>query len=280
MNQPDASLERTLKNGRERSFPTYQDLANYLIGRGAIVDEDELLSEAREKLPAIFFQWVRSGQLACHFAVNLAEIAVEDPSDLCWLPLVMTPPIDEEMVCEVQDFLEEVHRDAEAVLLVFTNVNTPDDIVRLVNSLCEHPSWSWTERECENHEDPAFFPLGLEWSLPDSELRNWVLGFTPYQGTPFTRYIKGAPFSVLAMRTLDISSNAFFPVKEEEKAVHLASMPLRLRCPVHRSKEKFDQITAKNKKSLLSGSLTWCARARVTFCLPNRCRSHLIGNDA
>lgn len=128
------------------------------------------------------------------------------------------------------------------------------------------PSWSWVEINCQDCRSRDARAIGLRWSLPDSSLENWVLGFAPYALAPVTRRVVEAPFSVLALRTLDHPSNSFFPVRED-LAVHLANMPLHLPCPVHAYTRKFDERTQRTSQQLLNGEMEDAARARVTLPL-------------
>lgn len=269
----EKSLIRELSDGSTDRFPTFDDLAQWLVDKGEINSVEDLLGPDQDKLAAIFFQWIRRGQLSCLFAAKLAKDAIEAecPEDLCWHSRVAGPPLDSALVSEVQTFLTTEGREAEAVQLIFQDVTTPEDVVELVNVLCTHPSWSWKEVECE---EESHFGVGLRWRLPESNLENWVLGFTPYEGTPFTRLVSGAPFSALAMRTLPRSSNSFFPI-DEEGAVHLANMPLRIGCPVHVQKAKFDERTHDRREELLDGEMETLAKAKVTFALPFSVRSQL-----
>lgn len=274
MSTPARSFTWELGDGRRRTFPTYDDLAAHLADTDVVGSPEDLLSEDRDKLAAIFFEWMKYGQLGCQFAVNLASGA-EGPDEVCWLSRVATPPFDRELAGQIDRFLRNEGDQAEAVALIFKGATEPEHIVKIVNSLCQLPSWSWVEIDCPGCEQQSAFALGLRWRLPESRLENWVLGFAPYELSPVTRRLVDAPFSVLAMRTLDASSNAFFPIRADG-AVHLANMPLHLPCPVHVFSDKFDENTSEVKEHLLTeGELEGAARARVTLPLPEQVREDL-----
>lgn len=260
-------------DGREREFPTYDNLAEHLVAQGAVDAPGDLLEEDRDKLAHIFFEWMAMGQLACKFAIKLASTA-ENPHDICWISQVATPPFDVELAEEIEHFLQNEGRDAEAVALIFQGATEPEDIVALTNVLCQLPSWNWVEIDWDEGVGRSSLSLGLRWRLPDSRLENWVLGFAPYPLTPVTRRVVDAPFSVLALRTLPHSSNSFFPIRAEG-AVHLANMPLPVPCPVHTYTDKFDDRTKTEKQQLLESGKTGAARARVTLPLPKRVRGQL-----
>ncbi|MEN3370775.1 MAG: hypothetical protein V7609_2918 [Verrucomicrobiota bacterium] len=172
----------------------------------------------------------------------------------------------------------------EGVYVIFPDINSSDDVVGLIQSLCATPKW----RCVEVVPDPPFSDgpllIGLRWFLPDDIHMNYVLGFANLEEMPHTRK---APYTVLVLRTGPpgrAPGVAFAKgvnpkpdqrdIEEPPIPVHLADMPA-LR-PTEEHVADLWAYTMKLKRKQLEGDAhARAAKAKVTFCLPGTARDPL-----
>ena len=253
------SLRWTGPGGEERSFPTFHDIASYLVATGEIARPEELSAERVDLLGDVFLQWAGSGQLGCLFAMRLART----PDQARWTSV--TPAVDDGLAQRLQPILEAAAGTAEALQIILPGVATAERVVEVINILCRHPSWYWEEIPSTQADASGCFLLGLRWSLPSEGARSWTLGFAPIDSMPFTRRFVGAPFSALVFRTITPPPDDKLP-----GVVHLAYMPT-LGAP-----ESYWAKTSKLKSELVGDAFPDAAKAKVTFSLPLAARALLV----
>ena len=149
------SLLRVLPDGTTRRFRTLDDLVNVFIEKGHIKSKQDLFENHPDLITDMFYEWVRSGQLACHYAVNLAS----EPRDYGWNANVMFGALAlDDLNHQISSILLE--DESEAVQFIFPDINSPQDVVRLINCLCHDPSWRCEEIPWEDGT-PEKLLLGL-----------------------------------------------------------------------------------------------------------------------
>lgn len=263
---PQIRLNRSLKvniEGKERVFPTLEDYVEQLIETDYIEAQEGIFQDS-DLVQEIFFSWVKHGQTSCRFARTLAH----DPATARWVPIVELDALNrDELAKFVNERLDQASGDNEAVQLIFPDLETIDDIVRLTNTLCVNDRWYWTESEMEDPPESTFL-LGLRWILPCGRCVNPVIGFAPARTMPLTRR---APFLSLGIRVSNVL-RAPEPRKIERNMVqvHLADMDSGL------PKERHDNVwtqTQVEKAKFIKPEMRGAAKARVTFCLPQEYRN-------
>lgn len=268
------ALSREPLDGTTRHFPTLDDLVNVLVEDGRIKNKQDLLQNHPDLISDIFFAWVSYGQLACQYAVKLAA----HPRDSGWISSVEFGALtDDGLNDRLSSFLLEKARESEAVQIIFPDIDSPQDVVRLINSLCHDPSWRCEEIPWDGG-NPEKLLLGLRWLLPGREYISWALGFAPFDSMPFTRR---APFTAIVMRVGGpgkceaIMGFDTRPETDGCKAVHLADVPTQL--PDDEMILKYLSLTQLQREGLLRGELCTAARAKVTFSIPLDLREQVNG---
>ena len=254
-------LRRTL-SGREKPFPTLDDMVEDLLLQGLIRDKEDLLTDRDELLSDVFFTWVNYGQLACQFAIHLSTIEQEAG----WRSAVLTGALDSERLHELLEGVIAKVAGAEALQVLFPDIRTPDDIVDLINRLCESPRWYWIE---PSHNTDVV-GVGLRWILPSDRSVNWVLGFAPLECMPFTRR---APFAALVMRLKDRQPDNKAVLELGRVPVHLAHMPDMLNSEKERA--LYMAASERKRREYLNGESELTAKAKVSFSLPATLRDDL-----
>jgi len=226
------------------------------------------LPSADEKIADAMFQWIRSGLAGCRFATTLATGANRDR----WHTIVVSCPTSLAAVEEIEKSLQVVcGTNREAVLLIFRDIELVDDLVRLINLLVDHPSWDWKENEgkpiAESSAGRSRMGIGLRWKMPN-ELTSFVLGFGPFGFLPPTRR---APYTAL---TIPVCDQGLYRTAKDPGERHLCDMANE----EFGTKENFDLVWAKTeamKASMVNDNDKFAAKAKVTFSLPEDCRSKL-----
>lgn len=264
----DRSVIRELPNGERKRFPSFNDLANFLANQGEIDTPGEL--EARPDLLAdVFFHWVSMGQLACEFAQSLAS----DRDRVGWHPVVVPPPYSDRTLAALP-FATDRDGQAEATAIVFPDVDAPENLVSVVNRLCEQPDWYWEVLPWEECEDDDHFRLGLRWQMPDGEHVSLALGFAPFPSMPFTRRIHGASMSVVTLRTKRPPPDIHHWYEPDDESLHLAHLEPMIR-PRDAVEDMDGRTTERRDQYLRDTCEDEAAKAKVTFCLPSRVRDQL-----
>jgi len=181
------------------------------------------------------------------------------------LPIVVSGALDTvdlARLLNVQlDAASETH---EAVAVIFPDVGNADEVVALINRLCEDPAgrWYWTEDGIDPVPNSDSKLIGLRWVLRDNTSVNFVLGFASLETMPSTRQ---SPFTALFLRVIEEKRT---PAHRENGRVqvHLADLDSKFH-----PQERHDQVwnlTKKFRANHVEPSLTAAARARVTFAVP------------
>lgn len=267
--KPDRSVQPPASSGYPNPFPSYGDLAQFLVQTGEIEEPGQLLGDRVGLLGDLVLDWIARGQHACQFAKRVAK-RLDQPQ---WLPIVL-PGLGPGIPHTLESVLPVAEAETEAVLLIFPGVTTVGELVDLINWLCAHREWYWEEIQWPEGTERERFLLGLRWRLPDDEHESWTLGFGPLSCFPFTRRIVGAPFTVIALRNKWPASNEHPRFGDcSASNVHLAHMPLEL--PEEEQVAAFCRTTKERRRQFLSDEPRGVSRARITFCLPNTARADL-----
>lgn len=253
----DRSTDRALADGTIRRFPNRDDFVRCLIDLGEIQSLEDLIERRPELIAEIMHHWVAAGQTGCRFAKRLASM----PDEARWLTAIFPwqhPP---------SDFAEYASRlcagtqpEFELVQLTFPRIETPEDVCRIVDSLCTEPTW----RSHVSDTNDGYADLALRWVLPDDAHVSWALGFAPFPSMPFTRR---APFTSIVLRNRPPGFEPPDPkVDEGRLAVHLAHVPDLLESEEERA--AYWRTSQRDRAELLGDEATTSAKAKVTFRVP------------
>lgn len=263
---PSDSLNIQLTDGRTKSFPTLDDYVQLYVQRGLIKDKNDLLNKKTHFISEIFFDWIKSGQLGCLFAVSLANRAsstsAEEQSRVGWATIVVSPEMfsSDDFAASLTDELDALAQTSQVVQVIIPHVTDEMTIVAMVNRLCAHPRWYWTEIPWSDSDDPQWKLVGLRWMLPDDKHVNQVLGFASIESAPLTRR---APFTAMMLRLVPQKREQKRKYEDNRLVVHLADMDSLLK-----NQETHDRITTRTgeyKRLLLSKSMLPATRAMITF---------------
>jgi hypothetical protein len=201
--------------------------------------------------------WLRANITGCLFATRFAKEATGHIR-----PLVLTGAIE---ATHLPQQLDPVLRDAaahsEAVLAIFPDLRTPEDVARLLDSLSRGEGWSCREVEWKEHAR-ADILIGLGWRTPTGQMTS-AMGLAPLGTMPITRR---APYVAIAIWPGG-QENPFR--QQPRKRVSLADMPHSLTPELH---DMYWRQTEDNKARYLEGQNEGAARPGVTFCLPRETR--------
>lgn len=190
-----------------------------------------------------------------------------------WLTLATTIPSSD----DERNALEEVLCEAaasetrHAVLMIFRDIEQSRDLARLVNSLCEHPSWTCAS----SHDiDPLLSgehrnSICLRWKMPDGS-DSHALGFGPFGFLPATRR---APYPTLTLPVC--TAGNFRDPKLPMTERHLCDM----RNDVFEPENNYRNVgglTSELRNQIVEPHNDRAAKARVTLALPDNV-FHLIG---
>ncbi len=211
------------------------------------------------------FDWIRSFQPGCAYAVRLAS----EHESQHWRTWAEEVPRSDESRDRLQSFLEAAvkHESAQAAMVMFKDVEEPEDLARLVNSLCAHESWWCCEPEKIQPTPSGMsrFSVGLRWNLPKGHVAH-ALGFGPFPFFPPTRR---APYCALTVPTCAASGVQRDPERTATDR-HLCDMRNDIFEETwadhgHTTKEWRGQLTEDYNDR--------AAKAKVTFVLPEELRA-------
>lgn len=209
--------------------------------------------------------WLRANITGCLFAMRFAKEATGRIR-----PIVLTGALD---ATHLPEQLDPVLRDAaahsEAVLAIFPDLRTSEDVAHLLDSLSHDEAWSCTELKWQDHAR-ADILISLEWTTPGGHVTS-AMGLAPFGTMPITRR---APYVAIALWPGG-QENPFR--QEPRKRVSLADMPHLLSRDVH---DTYWRQTEDNKARYLEGQNEGAARPRVTFCLPRDVRPLIHALDS
>lgn len=221
-----------------------------------------------------FLGWVKTQQVGCGFARHLAK----RPDEARWQGVtVVGSGLGPEQVATLNALLGESCAAAEAIYFLFPQINTVDEIVGLIRSLCATAAWRCVKVEGVYPQGSGALLLGLRWFLPDRRHMNYVLGFANLPEMPRTRH---APYTAIVLRTggpgraPGIAYAHGAAAKKDERAfeeppvpVHLADMDDLL--PTEEDVARLWSRTTELKQNELRGdAMGAAAKAKITFSLP------------
>jgi len=181
------STKCVLNDGAERNYPALSDYLEHYVSQGIVTDLKDLVENYSHLIGEIFFHWVRTGQLGCLFAMQLAK----KPRENRWLPIVQLGAVAEGsgLGALLNRQLDAAGGSHEAAAIIFPDVVTNEDIVKLVNALCSDPSGRWyrTDDGIVKDTSGGLIFVGLRWVLPSQASVNYVLGFSSVEAMPRTR---------------------------------------------------------------------------------------------
>ena len=170
------SVSKTLNDGSVREYSNLENYVERYVNAGFVTDLDALVKNYGHLIGEIFMQWVSTGQLGCLFAAKPAR----KPRENRWIPLVQLDALSDlitlpRMLTEQLDAAAEAH---EAAVIIFPDIRSEQDLVRLVNGLCADPDGRWYRTGEGIDPDPNDLGLiGLRWVLASDASVNYVLGF-------------------------------------------------------------------------------------------------------
>lgn len=201
--------------------------------------------------------WLRANITGCLFATRFAK---EGTGRI--RPIVLTGTTQATHLGEqIQPVLLDAAAHSEAVLAIFPDLRTPDEVAGLIESLSRHIAWSYSEIRWKEHPRPDLL-VSLEWDTPSGQ-KSSAMGLAPFGTMPLTRR---APYVCIVLWPGGQEN----PYREQPRTrVSLADMPHSLPQQVH---DDYWRQTEENKASYLEGQSEGAARPRVTFCLPEAVR--------
>ena len=260
----ETSLTR-LAGGKIRRFSTFPDYVAHLAKLGVFGSVDDLVGKRPDLVREIVFDWYRQGQIACHYAMHLAQT----PAASKWLSEIV--PADF-IPGELDHRIIAAAETCEGLQLIFPGVTTARAAAELLVKLCADGRWSCYEGAWDYDEKGDCIPVALRWNAPDGKYTSWVLGIAPFEPMPFTRRFVEAPFTTLVFRPGPPRPP---PRKWDsvlaKDAAHLAHMDDRCGDDVD-LRRSLRKNTRRDRKALLIGEYQSVARAQTTFALPESCR--------
>lgn len=230
-----------------------------------------------------FLDWLKTQQVGCAFARHLAK----RPDEARWQGVtVVGAALGPQQVATLNALLAEACATAEAISFLFPQINTADEVIGLIRSLCATDEWQCVEVEGVCPHSRGALLLGLRWFLPDNRHMNYVLGFAKLPEMPRTRH---APYTALVLRTgppgrvPDIAYAFGAAAKKDEREseqppvpVHLADMDDLLSAPDDAAR-LWSRTTELKRNQLRGDPMAAAAKAKITFCLPSAAREALAG---
>lgn len=260
--KPKKSITRAINGNGTRSFSSFDDLAEWAVAEKRATDVAAVRQQPTELWGELLFGWFAQGQIACIFAVALAQNANRDN----WYNILMpSEGWDADTVTEVVDAQAEAG--AEAIQLIFPGTGDESQAIAIISKLVKSDRWLCAdvgrladEPGCDSRQ------VGLRWISPDRDYESWVLGIGDFPEQPFTRRFMGAPFIALVIRPSP-------PINERAPAVlgesglpaaHLAHLDDEIGNNDEKRK-KWTAGTRTAKRHLINPEPLSRARARVTF---------------
>jgi hypothetical protein len=228
-----------------------------------------------------FFDWLKEGNSGCLFARILAFV----PNVGKWKTVIVRRAFSDDTPSVLHDFLSSQIGVSEAVTFLFPGVRTPEEILRLIGTLCIHPNWHCVELISESKASETIL-VGLRWvpSLTESNLVNWIIGFSDIASMPPTRKAPhtaiviriGAPGKNAGIRRGDPKEPKHRKKENDRIPVHVADVSV---FPPLKSEKKLVELwnkTVEEKQRRLGDSqVAEAARAKVTFSLPKEFQSRI-----
>ena len=256
------SITRAIQGRKPRSFSSFDDLAEWAVAEKRATTVEAVRQQPTELWGELLFEWFGQGQIACIFAVALAQNRNRNN----WYNILLPATgWDAEMVTAVVDAQAEAG--ADAIQLIFPGAGDAAQAVAIIAELVRSDRWLCAdvgqmaeEPQCRSHQ------VGLRWISPDRKYESWVLGIGDFAEQPFTRRFAGAPFLALVIRPSPPMTDRAPAVTGESglPAAHLAHLDDELG-DNQRTRDAWTEGTRTAKRHLINPEPLSRARARVTF---------------
>lgn len=245
---------------QQLSFSNQADFFQHVIEAGMAIDEDGIRADSK-LIDRIQRSWHTQGRNGCIFAVLVAKNHVETR----WVNQVFTERIDSLCTTACLERIGSIIRksivdtECEVLSLIFSNVVTTSDMVKLIRALLT------TEEVLLQGEHVRGKMVTLELRVPvtaDGKVLAWLMAFGNYDFFPITRQ---SPFTEIAIRTKTKPTKLFHRLTPDRDAAHLADTPLDYDDAV---KEAVWDQTLKQTRIILGEEPNEYSAARTTFVLP------------
>jgi hypothetical protein len=216
--------------------------------------------EHQELWPELLYEWYKTNQIACLFAVHLAR-QWEESKWYSWV-------VDDTWNADVLTAIVDAHFElgTEGLQILLPGDGTAEEALRIVTLLAAHPRWSCEDTGWLEGEEGDSIHVGLRWIAPDNSFESWALGIAPFDTMPFTRQFTKAPFIALVIRPSAPESKRANTPKgcTGLPASHLAHMDDYLGDDKE-TRDKWMIQTKQGKRALIHPEPLSRARAKVTF---------------
>jgi hypothetical protein len=178
-------------------------------------------------------------------------------------PHVITdaPHAGEHLGEQLEPLLIESAGHDEAVLFIFPDLRTEEQVVSIINGLCAHASWEAKEIQWQEYPRSDIL-VALSWKSPE-QFQSTTLGLAPFGTMPVMRR---APLVAIALWPGG-HQNLHWPYRG--KRVSLADMPHSLDAETH---QKMKVDSEQRKAEYLLGQNEGAARHQVSFCFSQAAR--------
>ena len=276
MNKPEKQLQRATRDvvrkigDSSRSFPSFDSLAQWAVSQGYAENVEAVRQGHRELWPELLYEWYKTNQIACLFAVSLARKWDEAK----WYSAVIEDAWDADVLTAIVDAHFEMGTEGLQILL--PGGGTEEEALRIVTLLAAHPRWSCEDTGWLEGEQGDSIHIGLRWISPDKSFESWALGIAPFDPMPFTRQFVKAPFIALVIRPSAPADNRARTPKgcTGLPASHLAHMDDNLGDDTA-TRDKWTAQTKQGKRALIHPEPLSRARAKVTFSFSGDYREKL-----
>lgn len=276
MNKPEKQLQRATRDvvrqmgDTSRAYPSFDSLAVWAVSQGHAESVEAVRQEHQELWPELLYEWYKTNQIACLFAVHLARRWEEAK----WYSAVIEDAWDADVLTAIVDAHFELGTEGLQILL--PGDGTAEEALRIVTLLAAHPRWSCEDTGWLPGEEGDSIHIGLRWIAPDSSFESWALGIAPFAPMPFTRRFDKAPFIALVLRpSAPADQRARTPKGcTGLPASHLAHMDDDLG-DNNATREKWTTETKRGKHALIQPEPLSRARAKVTFSFSGDYREKL-----
>lgn len=229
----------------------YPSRADYASGLPADFDVADLADELLERVQR---HWHASGQNGCAFAQWIAKRA--GPSE--WAFIVSRgQPGWASAISESVHFAAE-RSPAELLSILFPEVVSTDEALRILDSLGAEPGFSW-----ELHETVVGYETRmLRYVLPSSPVVAWVMAFGPFEWMPATRR---APIFELTLRVKPKPDVMYHRLNQDSSVAHLADYPAPLRAGAW---DRLFEFTLRETRRILGREPDPVSAAKMTVAVP------------
>lgn len=276
MTKPEKQLQRAKRDVVRKiddsslTFPSFDNLAAWAVSQGYAKSVEAIRQEHRELWPELLFEWYKTNQIACLFAVSLARKWEEAK----WYSAVIEDTWDGDVLTAIVD----AHFDmgTEGLQILLPGDGTEEEALRIVTLLGSHPRWSCEDTGWLEGEQGDSIHIGLRWIAPDNSFESWAIGVAPFEPMPFTRQFAKAPFIAMVIRPSPPAENRAPTPKgcTGLPASHLAHMDDDLG-DNQAKRDKWTAQTKQGKRALIHPEPLSRARAKVTFSFSGDYREKL-----